>query len=62
MTEWRMPMSEQQSTDAFLEWARVVKEATRDLEEKDRELRIRFAVVTEQRAALRARMRAKLGL
>lgn len=57
-----MPTSEQQGSDAFLEWARAVKEATRDFAEKDRELRIRFQVVTEQRAALRARMRAKLGL
>lgn len=55
-------MPARRSREEILEWVRDFQEQTRQFEEKDRELRIRYQVLTEQQAVLRARIRAKLGL
>ena len=58
----RTPMPEKQSNDAFLVWAREFQKVAHDLEERDRELRARLRIITEEKALLRERMRARLGL
>jgi len=55
-------MPEKQSNDAFLVWAREFQKVAHDLEERDRELRARLRIITEEKALLRERMRARLGL
>lgn len=55
-------MPEKRSREEILEWVREFQEQTRQFAETDRELRIRFQVLTEQKEAVTARMRAKLGL
>lgn len=61
MTEWKTPMPEKQSSDAFLEWAREFQKAAHNLEERDRELRARLRIITEEKALLRERIRARRG-
>ncbi|MBB4636232.1 hypothetical protein [Longimicrobium terrae] len=54
-------MPEKQSSDAFLEWAREFQKAAHNLEERDRELRARLRIITEEKALLRERIRARRG-
>lgn len=57
-----MPAPERDTREETLERARDFQEIMRQFAEKDRELRIRYQILTEQQAVVRARIRAKLGL